>query len=88
MRTFNIKKTYVDEDDPYLVILVAASFEIFSTKNILKGYIPGQLIFFRDMILSMKYKVDWELKCQRNQTKINKDNIRKNIKRVDHDYKV
>ena len=25
---------------------------------------------------------------QQNQTQINKDNIRKNIERVDHDYKV
>ena len=30
----------------------------------------------------------WELICQRNQTQINKDNIRENNKRVDHDYKI
>ena len=40
------------------------------------------------MIIPRKHKVDWELICQRNQTKINKDNIRENIKIVDHDYKV
>ena len=32
--------------------------------------------------------VDWELIRQQNQTQINKDNIGKNRKRVDHDYKV
>ena len=40
------------------------------------------------MILPIKHKVDWELICQQKQTQISKDNIRKNIKRVDHDYKV
>ena len=53
-----------------------------------KGYSPGQLIFGRDMILPIKYTVDWELICQQNKTQINKDNIRENRKRVDHDYKV
>ena len=40
------------------------------------------------MILLVKYTVDWELIFQKNQTQINKDNIRKNRKRVDHNYKV
>ena len=31
--------------------------------------------------------VDWELKCQKKQTQINKYKIRKNSKIVDHDYK-
>ena len=40
------------------------------------------------MILLIKHEVDWELIRQRNQTKINKNNILKNNKRVDHTYKV
>ena len=32
--------------------------------------------------------MDSELICQQKQAQINKDNIRKNINRVDHDYKV
>ena len=31
--------------------------------------------------------IDWKLICQQKQTQINKDNIRENINRVDHDYK-
>ena len=48
----------------------------------------GQLVFGRDIILPIKHKVDWELIRQTKQTQINKYHIRKNIKRVDHDYKV
>ena len=40
------------------------------------------------MILLIKHTVDWKLICQQKQTQINRDNIRENIKRVDHDYKV
>ena len=59
MWTFNIKETYVDEYDPWLGILVAASFTIQSTSNMLKGYSLVQFAFGRDMILSIKHKVDW-----------------------------
>ena len=38
------------------------------------------------MILSIKYKVDWELIRQQKQTQINKDNIYENRNRVYHDY--
>ena len=48
----------------------------------------GQLVFGRDMIILIKHQVDWELISQRNQAKINKYDIRKNNKRVDHDYKI
>ena len=48
----------------------------------------GKLLFGRDMILPVKHAVDWELTSHQNQAKINKYNIRKNSKRVDHDYKV
>ena len=88
MRAFNIKQTYVDGDDPWLDILYEETFVICSTTNRLKGYSPGQLVFGRDITLLIKHKLDWELIRQKNQTQINKENIHKNIKRVDHDYKV
>ena len=84
MRTFNIKETYVDKDDPWLGILAVSAFVMTSTKNRLKGYSLDQLLFVRDMILPIKHKLDWELIRQQKQAQINKDNIRKNIKIFDH----
>ena len=78
MQTFTITKKYVDKDDPCLVILAAAAFQICSTTNKLKGYSMVKLLFGCDMILSIKHEVDWELIRQQNQAQINKDNIRKN----------
>ena len=69
-------------------ILVAAAFVIISTTNRLKVYSPGKLLFGLDTILPIKHKVDWELICQKNHPQINKNNICKNDKRVDHCYKV
>ena len=40
------------------------------------------------MIIPNKHKVDWSLICQKNQAKINKDNICENIMLVDYGYKV
>ena len=39
------------------------------------------------MILPIKHKADWEVIRQQNQSQINKDNIPKNSKRFDHNYK-
>ena len=40
------------------------------------------------MVIPIKHKSDWELIRQKKLTQINKDNICKNNKRVDHNYKV
>ena len=87
MRTFNIYQTYFDKTYPWTGILAAAVFSIFLTTNRLKAYSLGRFIFGRDIILLKKHKVGWELICQQNHTKINKDNIRENRNQVYHDYK-
>ena len=88
VRTFNISLTYVEKKDPWTDILAVAAFVIFSKTNGQKGYSTSQLIFLCDMILPIKHKVDWEVISKQKETKINKDNIRKKIHRVEHDYKV
>ena len=49
MRTFNIKETNIDNNDPCLGILAVEAFIICSTYNGIKGYSLGQLVFVRDM---------------------------------------
>ena len=67
VQTYNINRTYVDEDDQISVILTAAAFSILSTENRLKDYSPGQLLFGRDIIIPIKYTVDKELIRQQKQ---------------------
>ena len=59
VQKYKIKDTYRYEDYPWLVILAAAVFKILSTTNRLKGYSLGQLVFGRDMIISIKHTADW-----------------------------
>ena len=61
VQTFNILKTYVDNNYPWTGILPTAEFTICSTTSRQKGYSPGQLIFRRDMILPIKHRVHLEL---------------------------
>ena len=63
VQTFNIStQTYVDKNDPWTGILAAEAFAICSKTNGQKGYSPGQLIFFRDVILHIDdtlNMIDW-----------------------------
>ena len=59
VRTFNMKETYVDKDEPCLSILAEAAFTIISKIYRLKYYILKQLVFGCDMILPIKHNADW-----------------------------
>ena len=50
VRTYNINKTYVHRNNPWLVIFTTAVFAVFSTENRLEDYSPDKLIFVRDII--------------------------------------
>ena len=63
-------------------------FSIQSTENRFKDYTLGKLMFGCDVILLIKHGVYWKLLRQKNQAKINKYYIRKNITRVYYDSKV
>ena len=65
--TYNIKDTHANKDDSCMGILEGVLFEIFSTKNRLKVYTLGQLIFGCDIILLVKYKAYWLFMCHQNQ---------------------
>ena len=45
VQTYNLHATYVDEDDPWTVILAAAAFTVRSTYHPNKGKSPVQLVF-------------------------------------------
>ena len=63
-----------------MVILAAAYFAIFSTENMLKGYTPGNLIFWQDLNITIKNNSIWGLIQYWKQAKIQIYNTRKNIK--------
>ena len=50
------------------------------------GHSPAQLVFGRDMFSPVSTEIDWNEIRNNKQTKINKNNIRENSKRVPHIY--
>ena len=88
VQTYNLQGKYVDDTDLSMGILVAAAFVVRSTYHSTKGKIPCQIDLGRGMILSIYHVADWRYIHKRKQAQINKDVIRGNTTRIDHDYRV
>ena len=58
VHTYNLREKYLDKEDPWKVILVAEVFLVHSTYHIIKYNSTGQLVFIRDIIISIKYVSD------------------------------
>ena len=69
-------------------ILAAEAFAVQYMYHRTKQQSPGQIVFCRDMILTINHVLDWRYICQRKQAKIDKDAIRENTTRINYDYKV
>ena len=67
-------------------ILAAETFAVRSTYHRTKGKILGQLVFYQDVILAINQVSDCRYIRQRKQAQIDKDVIRENSTRIDHDY--
>ncbi len=66
----------------------AAAWAIRSTYHTTLQATPGQLVFGRDMLLSIPFRADWARIKLRKQGLINKGVLRENASRIQHEYKV
>jgi hypothetical protein len=88
IRSFQVGKMEVDEDDPWSGILAAVMFATRATYHTTIQATPAQLVFGRDAILNTKFEANWNYIRQRKQELINQNNQRENNKRIPHHYKV
>ena len=70
IHNFNLHDTYVDDADPWMVILAAAASTVRSTYHRTKHKNMGQLVFGRYMILPINHLANWIFIRQRKQAKI------------------
>ena len=87
VRTFELEKFYLDNDDSWKVILSTTAFAVRATIHTTLQKTPAQLIFGRDMILNVNHVANWEHIKQRKQRLIDKNNKHENAKRLPHSYK-
>ena len=65
VRTYYIQETYVDDADPWMVILASAYFVVRSMNYRTEQQSPGKLVFGRYMILPINNIANWRYICQR-----------------------
>ena len=88
LRTKNLADTYIDPNDPFASQLSSVGFAIRSTYHTTLEASPAQLVFGRDMLLPIKFTVDWAMIKQKRQNEMNKNNQRENKARIPHNYNV
>ena len=70
VRTYNLQGKYVDGAEPWIGILSASALVLNSTYQHVKGKIPEQLVFGRDIILPIMHIENWRYIHQRKQAQI------------------
>ena len=88
LRTFELEKEELPEENPFEPFLTATAYAIRSTYHMTLQATPGQLVFGRDMILPMQFKANWAQIALRKQEVINKSNSKENKKHLEHEYKI
>lgn len=88
LRTFDLDNVDLDDDDPFEPYCTATAYAIRCTYHTTLGASPGQLVFGRDMMLPVRYNVDWYAITRRKQARINASNRRENKSRLNHSYQV
>jgi hypothetical protein len=88
LRTFENKNRHLPPIMPFRSFISAASWATLSTYHTTLQATPGQLVFGRDMLLSIPFRADWaQIKIQK-QGLINKGILHKIALRIQHKYKV
>ena len=87
MRIFDLDETDLDEENPWGEYLAATAFAIRSIVHTTLGASPTQLVYERDMILSLQHKADWATITLKKQKRIDELNRRENLKWSSIEYK-
>jgi hypothetical protein len=88
LRTFELENQDLNDNDPWTTFLNSAAWALRSTYHTVLNATPGQVVFGRDMLLPIQYKVDWAQVVQKKHDQVHKDNKRENNQRVPYEYKV
>ena len=86
--TKNLQQYGFDALDPWNDILASVGCVIHRTHHSTLKASPAQLFFNRDMLLNIKFIVDWKIIRLRKQKDVDRHNEREDSLRVDHDCQI
>ena len=88
LRSFDLEKEDLEEDNPFHYFLQSTAWAIRSTYHTTLQATPCQLVFGRDMIHNIAFKANWNRIQKRKQDLIHKSNKRENKGCIPFEYKV
>ena len=88
LRSFDLEKETLEEDNPFDYFLQSTAWAIRSTYHTTLQATPCQLVFGRDMIHNIAFKANWNRIQKRKQDLIYKSNNKENKSRIPYEYKV
>ena len=86
LRTKELEEHDFNYDDPWSSLLASCAWAIRSTVHTVLGATPAQVVFGRDMLFDLSFKVDWDEIKGKRQKAISISNERENRKRTEHVY--
>jgi hypothetical protein len=86
LRTYELEEREMKEENTWDELLSSSAFAIRASYHSTLQASPAQLVFGRDMILPITFKIDWDALQRNKQEEANKNNARENKGRVEHEY--
>ena len=88
LRSFDLEKQELNEENPFEEFLAAAAWALRSTYHTVLDATPGQLVYGRDMLLPIQFKANWGAIALRRKERIQRDNTRENKSRSSYQYTI
>ena len=88
IRAMDLENVTMDVKDPWSGILANAAWAIRSTVHTVLDATPGQIIFGRDMLFDLSFRVDWNELRKRRSKRSEYNRANENKKRIAYTYKV
>jgi hypothetical protein len=88
LRSFDLEKENLEEDNPSDYFLQSTAWAIRSTNHTALQATPCQLVFGRDMIHNAAFKANWNRIQKRKQDLIHKSNNKEKKSCIPYEYKV
>jgi hypothetical protein len=88
LKSFNLEKQNLEEDNPFDYFFQSTAWDIRSTYHKTLQTSPCQLVFGRDMIHNIEFKDNWNRIQKRKLGLIDKSSSKENKSPIPHEYKV
>ena len=88
VRAHNLDRKDLDLNDPFSIIVANCAWALRAGYHSTLETSPAQALFGRDMLFDIDYSINLESLRDKKQIKIDRRNIKENLRRISYDYQV